>query len=189
MPCIVKKTLQQIRQSGNHYLVKVKGNQKRLYKTLRKTVTEQRPSDTFEAQEKHRGRIENRTYRVYLCPENVDADWIDIKRVIYCYRSGRRQGKAYQTHSYYISSRELSAADFATGIRGHWYIENKLHWVKDVNFNEDGSLIKTVSAASNLSLLKNIAMNIYRINGYHSMKTATIFFTNKIEILLGFMRT
>ncbi len=152
-------------------------------------MKQQQPLDTFETHEKNRGRIENRKFSVYRRPGEVDVDWADIKYVIYCHRSGIRKNKSYQTDSYYISSREASAADFATGIRGHWYIENKLHWVKDVNFEEDNSLIKTISAASNLSLLKSIAMNLYRINGFQSMKTASTFFTNKIDILLSFMRT
>ncbi|MBD2604039.1 transposase [Scytonema hofmannii FACHB-248] len=51
-----------------------------------------------------------------------------------------------------------SAVDFAQGIRGHWGIENRLHWVKDVVFNEDVSTIHMGNAPANLSVMRTIAL-------------------------------
>ena len=53
-----------------------------------------------------------------------------------------------------------TAEKFAQGIRGHWGIENRLHWVKDVVFQEDNSKIRMSNAPANLSVMKAIAINI-----------------------------
>ncbi|MBW4672297.1 MAG: transposase [Cyanomargarita calcarea GSE-NOS-MK-12-04C] len=57
-------------------------------------------------------------------------------------RIGTRAGKAYHQVAYYISSLVSSATDFAQGIRGHWGIENSLHWVKDVIFDVREAALK-----------------------------------------------
>lgn len=61
---------------------------------------------------------------------------------------------------------------FAVGIRGHWGIENRLHYVKDVVFFEDSSPITNINAATNLSILTTIVINLLRYNGYCSMTKA-----------------
>ncbi|WP_442947545.1 ISAs1 family transposase [Nostoc sp.] len=63
---------------------------------------------------------------------------------------------------YYIISLIRSAVDFAYGIRGHWGIENRLHWVKDVVFDEDNLTIRTRNAPVNLSIVRLLALNIWR---------------------------
>jgi predicted transposase YbfD/YdcC len=65
---------------------------------------------------------------------------------------------------YYISSRALSAEQLATAVRAHWGIENRLHWVLDVSFGEDGSTIRKDNAPQNLSLLKKIVLNLIRLD-------------------------
>lgn len=64
--------------------------------------------------------------------------------------------------SYYISSTKLTAANYNRGIRSHWSIENSLHYVKDVTFSEDASLIRTGNAPTNFSIIRNISINILR---------------------------
>ena len=104
-------------------------------------------------------------------------------------RSGFRDGEAYRRQGYYISSLATDAEHFARGIRGHWLIENRLHYVKDVGANEDGSGIRSKAAAANLSLLKSLALTLYRKQGYQSLKEATTSFANKVKELLKIMRT
>jgi predicted transposase YbfD/YdcC len=62
----------------------------------------------------------------------------------------------------YISSRMLSAAAFADGARGHWTIENNLHWTLDVTFNEDQSHLRTGHGAKNLAEVRHFALNLVR---------------------------
>ena len=65
---------------------------------------------------------------------------------------------------YTISSSELSAADLALSTRAHWGIENRLHWVLDVSFGEEGSTLRKDNAPQNLSLLKKIVLNLIRLD-------------------------
>jgi predicted transposase YbfD/YdcC len=79
---------------------------------------------------------------------------------------------SYET-AYYISSiRSNKAAFFGNHIRNHWGIENRLHWVKDVCMNEDKSKTVKGMAAENIAILRNIVINIFRTNGYDSIKYA-----------------
>ena len=70
---------------------------------------------------------------------------------------------------YYISSLSGYASFFAAKIRGHWSIENKLHWVKDVLFAEDDWPRSQFQAATNVSVLRTMALNIFRFLGFFSV--------------------
>ena len=63
---------------------------------------------------------------------------------------------------YYISSRKLTAEELAQTVRAHWAIENRLHWMLDVNFGEDGCTVRKDNAPQNLSLLRKIVLNLIR---------------------------
>lgn len=73
---------------------------------------------------------------------------------------------------YYISSRPLSAEELARTVRAHWAIENQLHWMLDVCFGEDDSMIRKDNAPQNLSLLKKIVLNLIRADKTDSAKTS-----------------
>ena len=71
----------------------------------------------------------------------------------------------------YISSRQLTAKDFAEAARSHWAIENGLHWVLDVVFKEDQSRLRRGHGAQNMALVRHLALNLVRaIPGKHSIK-------------------
>lgn len=110
-----------------------------------------------------------RICKVYKAPKRLGKEWRGLKRIIVVKRWGLRGEKPYEETSYYISSLKAGAAIFDTGIRQHWAIENKLHWVKDVDFGEDKSKIRTGNAPSILSIIKNIAINMLRENGFKSI--------------------
>lgn len=65
---------------------------------------------------------------------------------------------------YYISSHDLSAEQLTAAVRAHWGIENRLHWVLDGSFGEDGSTVRKDNASQNLSRLKKIALNLIRLD-------------------------
>jgi predicted transposase YbfD/YdcC len=67
--------------------------------------------------------------------------------------------------SFYISSKKMSAKEYNYGIRSHWSVES-MHYVKDVTFGEDASLIRTKNAPTNFSIIRNIAMNVLRREKY-----------------------
>ena len=85
--------------------------------------------------------------------------------------------------AYYISSLFADAHGMNEGIRRHWGIENKLHYVKNVTFKEDASKITAGFAAENNSLIRNIAINIFRKNGYKRIKQATRLLSSDVRKL------
>ena len=85
-------------------------------------------------------------------------------------RTGLRGNKKSEETLYYISSKLLPSKKIAAKIRGHWLIENQVHWVKDVIFNEDKSKIRELQAGRNFSLLYTIIMNVYRTFDFNSIK-------------------
>lgn len=72
------------------------------------------------------------------------------------------EGKATVERRYYLSSLPLNVELFARAVRGHWGVENKLHWVMDVCFREDHSRARAGYAAENLATLRRLALNLLK---------------------------
>lgn len=168
--------------SGNEYVIQVKANQKTLLAVIQRTIKEQRPKDSCEKKEINRGRQECRKVKVYNNKYlYIEKDWRNLNTIIMVINTGKRNGLCYREEHYYISSLQTKSAElFATGIRKHWLIENQLHWVKDVIQNEDRSMIEHKGIATNLSLIKSIAISLFRVNGYSSVKMALEKFRNRL---------
>lgn len=90
-----------------------------------------------------------------------------------------------QETSYFISSLPVTTAakTFNVGIRSHWSIENSLHYVKDVTLKEDASRIRTKQAPENVSLLKDMALNIFRKQGYANIAQAIRLVCHNVPLL------
>ena len=73
-----------------------------------------------------------------------------------------KSGKIKHESRYFITSLSKNAEQLAEYIRGHWGIENQLHWVLDVDFNEDNSRIRKDNAPENLAVIRHIALNILK---------------------------
>jgi predicted transposase YbfD/YdcC len=190
MPCIAKKkTVTAIEASGNYYLIKVKKNQKRLFAAIEQAA-QSRPWDSCQSSQQSRGRSEQRQVCIYQANKAQQQNWPGLRWFIQVKRSGKRQGEKYERISYYMSSYKSKQAQvFAAIIRGHWLIENRLHWQKDVTFKEDACRIHKGQAAENLSLLINMAINLMRKNGFGSIKESIAAFANKIHLLTKFVGT
>ena len=89
--------------------------------------------------------------------------------------------------NYYISSVVSKAITFADGIRQHWGIENRLHWVKDMIFGEDAAPLSNYNAATNWSIIRNITINIARMSGYDSLTKAERFLAHDIDKLISLL--
>ena len=178
-----KKTTKLIIESGNDYVITVKGNQPRLLAKL-KTITEaQKPCERFVDIEKNRRRTTCRLVSVFADLRGIDCDWLGAKTCIQVERIGIRSGKQYLQTNYYISSLLSKAVTFAEGIRQHWGIENRLHWVKDVIFGEDAAPFTNSNTATNWSVIRNIAINLARKGGYDSLTKAERFLAHDIDKL------
>jgi predicted transposase YbfD/YdcC len=172
-----KNIARQITDQGGDYLLAVKGNQPTLLDAIETEFIDQYQSDDVD---RHRqvhpshGRIVAQIASVLPAEGVVDlADWPECKkiaRVDSLRKVGDHESKLERR--YYISSRELTAEQLAAAVRGHWGIENRLHWVLDVSFGEDASTVRKDNAPQNLSLLKKIVLNLIRLDTADKTKTS-----------------
>lgn len=145
-----------------------------------KYIREVQPRDINRTNDNQKGRKENRDYTVYDVEQaDIPNGWNHVYTAIVVHRYGYRNGKEYDEKALYISNAKGSAKFFGHGIRSHWKIENNLHWVKDVQQNEDGNLIKDYSLSVNLSMLQTFALNIFRKTGNISLKHANEKYANR----------
>ena len=185
-----KKTVEAIIDSGNDYVIQVKANQPTLFQAIKEAFESQPPRSSVTHEEQSRGRQERRTTRVLGPPGVIAEEWQGLQRVIHVERQVVRERKETLAHHYYISSLASDDAErFARGIRGHWSIENRLHWVKDVIQHEDDSGIKKGNGVETLSIFKNVAINVSRELGFDSIKGATIHFASNVKELCEYFRT
>ena len=164
-----KSIARQITAKGGDYLLAVKGNQPTLLDAIETTFIDQHEAEGVDRQsqvEKSHGRLVGQIASVLPAKGIVDlADWPKCKTIARI-DSIRKVGdkESDMERRYYISSRVLSAADIAAAVRAHWGIENRLHWVLDVSFGEDGSTVRKDNAPQNMSLLKKIVLNLIRLD-------------------------
>lgn len=122
-----------------------------------------------------------RSVQVFAVPKQAPfTDWCDLAAVVSVDRRGTRRGKPYAEHMFYICSRLMEADALAAVIRGHWQIENGLHWVKDAILKEDACTTRTGYAPQNLALLRSLTVTLYRLGGYRSIKAALRRFAHNI---------
>ena len=183
MPCTAKKTTKLIIEGGNDYVITVKGNQPQLLTQLKTIAETQKPCERSVDIEKNRGRTTCRIVSVFSDLRSIDIHWVGVQSLIQVERIGIRSGKKYLQTNYYISSLISKATTFANGIRQHWGIENRLHWVKDVVFREDAAPLSNYNAATNWSIIRNIAINFARLGGYDSLTKAERFLAHDIDKL------
>jgi predicted transposase YbfD/YdcC len=157
-----------IRKKKAEYILGVKENQKTLHGDIKDyfEYLEQGPcpdkaaDQWHSALEKDHGRIERRSVTTVTSLgwlANKKA-WQDLAAIIR-YRCSRTVGGVTTvTDRYYISSMAASAERFGSAIRGHWSIENKLHWCLDVQFHEDASQVRKNRAPESLNVLRKIAL-------------------------------
>jgi predicted transposase YbfD/YdcC len=89
---------------------------------------------------------------------------------------------------FYISSLTENAAEFSQRIRAHWHVENRLHWVKDVVLKEDESPLCGGYALINFGILRTIAMNVFRKEGFPSITNAIRSLAHDVDRLFSFLQ-
>lgn len=196
-----KEIAEKIVKQGGDYCLAIKGNQRYLHQAIRDHFVAAMEVDfakmkvhRHETHEKGHGREESRYY--YLCP--IDADdfpyaskWKHVKAIGITINIVKQNGKETSEVRHYILSKYLTGKRFAEAVRGHWSIENSLHWQLDVTFGEDQSRIRKGHADVNFSLLRRTSLSLLKNN-----KTAKVGVKNKrlkagrndaylLEVLLG----
>ncbi len=118
----------------------------------------------LETVEKDHGRLETRRYyqSVQLGWFADRAKWEGLQSVGMVEATREINHQRSVERRYYLSSLPLNVETFARAVRGHWGIENKLHWTMDVSFSEDQSRARTGYAAENLAALRRLALNLLK---------------------------
>lgn len=171
-----KAVAQKAMEKQADYVLAVKGNHPVMHKEISQymDVVAATTMPGFESVEKDHGRIETRRYW-----QSEDIGWFEDKKAwnglrSFCLVEAVREhaNRIETSRRYYISSLPCNETKVAHTIRGHWHIENSLHWCLDVVFGEDQSRARTRYAAKNLGTLRAICLNlIKRIPGKRSMKS------------------
>ena len=157
---------------GDYYLA-VKENQPQLHQKVTSLLNEAMlekfagmKHDRFEETNGGHGRIETR--RVWITPEvnwlgDLRQEWAGLHALVLVEATRQINGKTSTERRYYIASNPTATArQAAESIRGHWGIENQLHWSLDMSFDEDQSRIRKGHAAENFSRLRRIALNLLK---------------------------
>jgi predicted transposase YbfD/YdcC len=152
-----------------HYVMTVKGNMPTLYRRLKQLPWAQIPSAS--ALSTDRGRRARRTIKVTAVPT-----WITFTgatQVAQLRRTVTTKGKKTVEVVYLITSDpDADPATLAGWVRGHWEIENKLHWVRDVTYQEDKSQVRTGNAPRVMATLRGVAISLLRLDGETNIAAA-----------------
>lgn len=177
-----KKIAREIIEADADYVLALKGNQETVHEEVKTfldaTLAEKQGPRlpgaklsqgaahlaAMETVEKDHGRMETRRYY-----QSVELDWFadrpkweGLQSVGLVEAIREVNGQRTVERRYYLSSLPLNVETFARAVRGHWGVENKLHWALDVCFGEDQSRARAGHAAENLATLRRLALNLLK---------------------------
>jgi predicted transposase YbfD/YdcC len=174
-----KQIAREIREADADYVMALKGNHEVVHAEVKtfldaavaeREASPVRPSPaaatlaTLETVGKEHGRLETRTYyQSAVLDWFADrAQWEGLRTVGLVEAIREVRGQRTVERRYYLSSLPLDVATFARAVRGHWAVENSLHWVLDVQLGEDDSRARAGYAAENLATLRRLALNLLK---------------------------
>ena len=188
MHCTVKKTVEQIVKSENHYCIGLKGNQKNLLQSAQHLNQVAPPLSEWQETDSTHGRLVQRNVRVFAAPLELRQQWSGLAAVVAVERQGVRDGHLFHRQARFILSQIIPAQQAAALIRDHrGSLENQVHWVKDVVQGEDHSLIQAAKPATVMALLRSWAISSFRKAGHSSITRAMRLFKHDLQKLLSFL--
>ena len=168
-----KETITTIAERNGDYVGALKGNQGNLAVLAEKSFTEQNKDNIrtkgefyFESSEKSHSQIEKRKFYMTKAKQRFDGvlEWKNLRYFI-CYEKHTcnviTNEENVETRYYITSLRDAELC--AEAIRGHWSVENKLHWHLDYSFDEDDNATMDANAFNNFSLLNKMALSLFKL--------------------------
>jgi predicted transposase YbfD/YdcC len=162
------ETAELVLDRGGDYLFALKANRPAMLREVAAFFADPpEPLEAFETADADHGRVETRRHRV-----THGVDWLFGDRAepgapampglatLACVEATRDDGPS--STRYYLSSARLSPQAFARAVRSHWAIENSLHWVLDVTFDEDAARNRADNGPENLAILRRLTLNLLR---------------------------
>ena len=169
-----KNIARQIVDGGSDYLLAVKSNQGGLHENIKDVFACAEREGFYgvahschEQISKGHGRLERRQCWVITDPAELayvdpGREWASLNSVVkVSYQRDLTAGPPEDTR-YYICSRPAEASRLLKASRDHWGIENSLHWVLDMAFDEDRSRVRTGHADQNLAVIRHLVLNLFR---------------------------
>ena len=165
------KIAAEISSAKADYVLALKGNQSTLHEEVASFMEDAQANDFegvthdfLETTGRAHGRTETRRYWI---TEEIEwlthhAQWKDLRSVGMVESIREMQGKLTRERRFFIASIGANAGTFARAVRGHWAIENTLHWSLDVSFAEDQCRVRSGYAAENLAILRHMSINILK---------------------------
>jgi predicted transposase YbfD/YdcC len=164
-----KEIVAQIVDQGGDYVIAVKGNQEKLESAVHAALADALESNaampTLTRLEETHGRQERRLYTVLEVPKDfVELEqWKGLKSLVMVAREYvDSNGETHTGVRYYISSVPAQVKRIAAAVRGHWGIENGMHWVLDVAFREDRNRARADEAQANLGIFRRTALTLLK---------------------------
>ena len=166
-----KAIAKKIVAGGGDYILIVKNNQPGLLSDIQETVN-RAFDDEIDAEKMRQctttdeghGRVEQRSCLVITDLSGIrdQAQWPHLRVVGMSYRERTINGHVTMEAHYFIGSRRMGARRYAQALRGHWGIENQLHWQLDVSFREDANRVENRHGAENLALMRKLALGLLK---------------------------
>ncbi len=157
-------TATQIIDQHGDYVLTVKANQPSLYRALKALPWRDIPATT--AADMSHGRRVRRTTQAVTAPTSIEFP--GAKQIVKVRRTRIAHSKKTIEVVYLISSVSMTDAQpavIAGWVQGHWSIENRLHWVRDVTFDEDRQRLRTGTGPAVMATLRNLAISLHRLAG------------------------
>lgn len=156
---------QQIVEQGGHYLLALKGNQESLWEEVVCGFRANKARVADEQWEYSRGRFEQRRCWILSAAAGVDAafvaQWPGLRTLVKVEARRTLEGQTQRQVRYYISDEEeTNPLYYCKLARGHWRIENQLHWHLDVTFSEDRGRVRQGYGPENLSTMRKMALQL-----------------------------
>ncbi len=172
-------------------MIGLKHNQPTLYKIAQSQSQQSPPLSCATTFEDSHSRIVKRQCQVFAVPEPLQSKWTGLKTFVVIERSGQRDGakrtllggdrQSFHERQFYICSQCLEAEQLLADTQGHWGIENRLHWVKDVTFCEDFPSRRGGNAPVNWALLHTFFITIARFLGFRTIPQAQRALANQLD--------
>jgi Transposase DDE domain len=160
---------------GADYVFTVKANHHRLYAALRSLPWPNGAHHTSTGIGIGHGRLEQRLIEVLPAPDDLGFPGVAQVFQMTRYRTNRTTGARQAETVYGITSLtpdQARPAAIAAYLRGHWQIENRLHWVREVTYGEDASRLRTGTAPRAMASLRNLAISALRQTGHTNIAAA-----------------
>jgi len=157
---------------GGHYVLTVKGNQRGLFRRCKALPWAKLRATS--APDLGHGRRVRRTIKVAAAPALLDfAGAVQVAQIRRTRTVSSKKSVEVVDVITSMPSTEASPVQIATWVQGHWGIENKLHWVRDVVFDEDRSCVRTGQAPRVMAILRSTAISVLRLTGATNIAAAT----------------